>query len=187
MEVIRVSETSGCLLLYGAGTQKEDQRQAEYLNKFIQINRNLNSSYRRAICGGGAEVAGGEHDRAWRIKWLSCCRDPGLSTNKEHLRCYRQVLLLLLLLGKVVDFSSLNSVQLPVFQHVFQCGLSACRVVKLTADLDTVLMSAIPGALVFLRLQCPEENIWSCEGRGRPKCSVCDEFCGAGLWGLNSI
>jgi len=28
MEAVRVSETSGCLLLYGADTQKEDQRPA---------------------------------------------------------------------------------------------------------------------------------------------------------------
>jgi len=46
------------------------------------------------------------------------------------------LLLLVLLQGKVVDFNSLNSVRLPVFQHVCQCGLSACCVVKLAADLD---------------------------------------------------
>jgi hypothetical protein len=59
--------------------------------------------------------------------------------------------LLLLQQRKVVDFGSLNSVQLPVFERVFQCGLSACCVVKLAADLDTGLMSAVPGSNSVLR------------------------------------
>ena len=146
------------LMYYTVQTPKTRPASALNTRKFIQMNRNWSSAILVRRCsvivkqcyeGVAPKGVGGEHDRVW----LSCCRDTGLSTQTSStFAVNRQVLLLLLLLrGKVVDFSSLNSVQLPVFQHVFQCGLSACCVVKLAAILDRGLTSSAPGALVFFQ------------------------------------